>query len=49
MFVVDQEKAAETELKGILNDWDLSKRKCELTLEQTQHGRSVSGMSPTSF
>ena len=46
MFVVDQDKETEsvTDLYGILNDWDLCKHACDLALEQTQSGRSVSGI-----
>ena len=49
MFVVDQEQATETELYGILNDWDLCKHERDLALEQTQNGRSVSDMGSTLF
>lgn len=47
MFVVDQETETETNVHGILNDWDLCKHKRDLALEQTQNGRSVSGISST--
>ena len=47
MFVVDQEKETTTEIYGILNDWDLCKRKRDLAKEHTQSGRSVSDINLT--
>ena len=47
MFVVDQDQEIETVLYGILNDWDLCEHEHDLALEQTQSGRSVSGVGST--
>lgn len=47
MFVVDQDKETETDLYGILNDWDLCKHAGDLALEQTQSDRSVSCIDST--
>ena len=41
MFVVDQDQEITVKLHGILNDWDLCKRKSDLGKERTQSGRSV--------
>ena len=42
MRVVDQEREKDVVIQGILNDWDLSKRRKYLTALATQYGRSVS-------
>jgi hypothetical protein len=42
MKVVDQDVDEDDSIYGILNDWDLCKRKNMLNVEAIQHGRSAS-------
>ena len=42
MYVVNQDDDEDSDIEGILIDWDLCKYKSDLSQKATQYGRSVS-------